>query len=114
MRVRICHCTDCRQERNYQEPAGKPQPCLFSNRLDTSKPPEHRAVVRWHPLIAGNRGNLTLSSTFPSRERAVSTGRDRDGEHIGFSGFSMWATKCQASVPPSGYASPTGLTSRRV
>lgn len=27
-------------------------------------------------------------------------GRDRDDEHRGFSGFSLWPTKWQASIPP--------------
>ena len=30
----------------------------------------------------------------------MSTGRDRDGEHRGFSGFSRWPTKWQTSAPP--------------
>lgn len=36
----------------------------------------------------------------PARQPAVSTGRDRDGGHWDFSGFSQWPTKWQSSSPP--------------
>jgi hypothetical protein len=57
--------------------------------------------------IGAERSRLTVIVI--SRSQTASTGRDGDGERSGFSGFSLRATKCQASIPPIRFAISSAL-----